>query len=112
VFGEVALPLARDMPFAKSIDFNGAVRSTDDSTSGGVTTWKAGLVWQPVDGLRLRAAQSRDIRAPTLISTPPRPPASIWNWVIDPRLAEGAVAVTLSTVEISDMITGWRHLEK
>lgn len=65
-FGEVAVPLARDLPFAKSIDFNGAVRYTDYSTSGGVTTWKAGLVWEPVDGVRLRATRSRDIRAPNV----------------------------------------------
>jgi outer membrane receptor protein involved in Fe transport len=66
VFGEVAVPLARDLPFAKSLDFNGAVRYTDYSTSGGVTTWKAGLVWEPVDGIRVRATQSRDIRAPNV----------------------------------------------
>lgn len=65
-FGEVVVPLARDLPFAKSIDFNGAVRYTDYSTSGGVTTWKAGLVWEPIDGLRLRTTQSRDIRAPNV----------------------------------------------
>lgn len=66
VFGEVAVPLARDMPLARSLDFNGAVRYTDYSTSGGVTTWKAGLVWEPVEGVRLRATQSRDIRAPNV----------------------------------------------
>jgi iron complex outermembrane recepter protein len=65
-FAEVVVPLARNLPFAKTLDFNGAVRYTDYSTSGGVTTWKAGLVWEPVEGLRLRATQSRDIRAPNV----------------------------------------------
>ncbi|ATQ43361.1 TonB-dependent receptor plug domain-containing protein [Caulobacter mirabilis] len=66
VFGEVAVPLARDVAWAKSLDFNGAVRYTNYSTSGGVTTWKAGLVYEPIEGLRLRATQSRDIRAPNV----------------------------------------------
>ena len=39
---------------------------TDYSTSGGVTTWKLGAAWEPVEGLRFRAVRSRDIRAPTL----------------------------------------------
>lgn len=67
VFGEIAVPLAKDLPFAKDLDINLAARYTDYSTSGTVTTWKAGLSWVPVDGLRFRATRSRDIRAPSLI---------------------------------------------
>ncbi|WP_375287112.1 TonB-dependent receptor plug domain-containing protein [Sphingomonas sp.] len=63
---ETVIPLLRDLPFAKEIEFNGAVRYTDYSTSGGVTTWKAGLSWRPLDSLRLRGTRSRDIRAPNL----------------------------------------------
>jgi outer membrane receptor protein involved in Fe transport len=63
---ETVIPLLRNLPFAKSLEFNGAVRYTDYSTSGGVTTWKAGLSWTPFDALRLRGTRSRDIRAPNL----------------------------------------------
>lgn len=63
---ETVVPLLRDVPFAKSVEFNGAVRYTDYSTSGGVTTWKAGLSWTLFDALRLRGTRSRDIRAPNL----------------------------------------------
>lgn len=63
---ETVIPLLRDLPFAKRVEFNGAVRYTDYSTSGGVTTWKAGLSWTPFDALRLRGTRSRDIRAPNL----------------------------------------------
>ncbi|MBW8812622.1 MAG: TonB-dependent receptor [Caulobacterales bacterium] len=66
VFGEVAVPLAKDLPFARSIEFNGAVRYTDYSISGTVTTWKAGLTWTPVEDVRFRAVRSRDIRAPNM----------------------------------------------
>lgn len=66
VFGEVLVPLAESVPFARSLEVTGAVRYTDYSTSGGVTTWKLGGSWQPIDGLRFRVTRSRDIRAPTL----------------------------------------------
>jgi outer membrane receptor protein involved in Fe transport len=65
-FLEVVAPLAKDRPFAKSLDFNGAVRATDYSTSGYVTTWKAGFTYSPFDDLRFRMVRSRDIRAPNL----------------------------------------------
>jgi len=65
-FGEILVPLARDTPMLQSLDFNGAVRYTHYSLSGGVTTWKAGLTWQPIEDLRFRATRSRDIRAANL----------------------------------------------
>jgi iron complex outermembrane receptor protein len=65
-FAEVIVPLLRDAPLAKAVDFNGAVRITDYSTSGTVKTWKAGLTWDVNDDLRLRGTLSRDIRAPNL----------------------------------------------
>jgi len=63
---EAGVPLLRDMPFAHRLDLNGAVRRTDYSTSGAVTTWKVGAVWEPTEMLRLRATRSRDIRAPNI----------------------------------------------
>jgi outer membrane receptor protein involved in Fe transport len=54
------------VPLGFGLEFNGAVRATDYSTAGYVTTWKAGLTWQPIDDIRLRVTRSRDIRAPNL----------------------------------------------
>jgi outer membrane receptor protein involved in Fe transport len=65
-FLETVVPLLKDVPGAEQLDFNGAVRYTDYSTSGDVTTWKAGLVWTPIEDMRFRFTQSRDIRAPGL----------------------------------------------
>lgn len=68
--GEVALevdvPLLTDSAIARSLSVNGAARYTHYSTSGSVTTWKAGLDWHITDELRFRATRSRDIRAPSL----------------------------------------------
>ncbi len=51
------------IPIIEGLDFNGAARYTRYSTSGGVTTWKAGLTYSPIPDITLRATASRDIRA-------------------------------------------------
>ncbi len=61
---EAYLELA--VPVIKGLDLNAAVRGTDYSTSGFVTTWKAGLTFEPIPDIRFRATRSRDIRAPNL----------------------------------------------
>ncbi len=53
-------------PIYDGLDFNGAIRVTDYSTSGTVTTWKLGGTWQVIDDLKFRVTRSRDIRAPNL----------------------------------------------
>ncbi|MHB1206166.1 MAG: TonB-dependent receptor domain-containing protein [Rhodospirillaceae bacterium] len=63
---ETVIPLAKDTAWARALDFNGAVRLTDYSISGSVVTWKAGLTYNPIDDIRFRFTQSRDIRAPNL----------------------------------------------
>jgi outer membrane receptor protein involved in Fe transport len=63
---ETVVPLVRNLPAAQLIDLNAAVRATDYSTSGYVTTWKVGLTWQPIDDAHFRFTRSRDIRAPNL----------------------------------------------
>ena len=54
------------VPLGFGLNFNGAVRGTDYSTSGFVWTWRLGATWQPIDDILLRATRSRDIRAPNL----------------------------------------------
>lgn len=65
-FAEVVVPLAKNMTMAENVELNGAIRRTDYSTSGAVTTWKLGMNWVPVNGVRFRGTLSRDIRAPNL----------------------------------------------
>lgn len=65
-FGELAVPLLKDVPLAQSLDLNLAGRITDYSVSGTVKTWKAGLAWTVIDDIRFRGTLSRDIRAPNL----------------------------------------------
>lgn len=60
---EVGAPVLADRPFVNLLSFNGAARITDYSSSGSVTTWKLGTIYEPADFLRFRATWSRDIRA-------------------------------------------------
>lgn len=77
---ETIVPLLSRDWFTGALDFNGAVRLTDYSVSGRVTTWKTGLTWKPVPDIMFRGTLSRDIRAPSLtelftasVATVPRP---------------------------------------
>ncbi len=90
-FAETDIPLLKHMPFAHTLDFNGAVRITDYSTSGRVTTWKLGGIWQPLNLLRLRVTRSRDIRAPNLNDLFAAGTANT-NTVIDPFNNNASVA--------------------
>lgn len=63
VYAEVGVPLINGVALAESLDLSLAARSTDYSTSGEVTTWKAGLNWEINEQLRMRFTKSRDIRA-------------------------------------------------
>jgi outer membrane receptor protein involved in Fe transport len=65
-FLETNVPLLDSQEWGH-VDANLAGRYTHYTTSGDVETWKVGVVWDtPFDGLRLRALQSRDVRAPNL----------------------------------------------
>lgn len=63
---EVVVPLAKNTSFAETWDANLAVRGTNYTTSGYVTTWALGTTYSPVQDLRFRVTRSRDIRAPNL----------------------------------------------
>lgn len=88
-FFEVIAPILSDKPWARTLEFNGAVRYTDYSLSGGVTSWKAGLTYVPVDGLRFRATRSRDIRAPNLNELF-SPLQGTLQTVLDPRTGQSS----------------------
>ncbi|HEX4273681.1 MAG TPA: TonB-dependent receptor [Rhizomicrobium sp.] len=65
-FLEVGVPLLDSTDWGKA-DLDVAGRAARYSTSGDAMTWKVGLTWDtPIDGVRLRTLQSRDVRAPNL----------------------------------------------
>jgi iron complex outermembrane recepter protein len=71
-YGEVNVPVLRNLPAAKNLEFDGAIRRTRNSSSDGITgeskdtnitTWKISGIYDPLDWLRVRATRSSDIRA-------------------------------------------------
>jgi outer membrane receptor protein involved in Fe transport len=66
-FGELNVPILKDIPFAHELTVSGAARESHYSTSAGHTfAWNANAVWAPVRDLRLRANYSKSVRVPTL----------------------------------------------
>lgn len=110
-FAEVAVPLLRDMRFARSLELNGAVRGTDYSTTGSVVTWKIGSVWEPSELLRFRVNRSRDIRAPNFFEL--YSPQSRGNqFLTDPKFGNASQLTAIITGgnpalenEIADTVT-------
>ncbi|MHA7858825.1 MAG: TonB-dependent receptor domain-containing protein [Henriciella sp.] len=66
VFAEVSVPVLADMPFAKELTVDGAVRYSDYSTVGNTLTWKLSGSYAPVDDIRFRATLSEAVRAPNI----------------------------------------------
>ena len=65
-FGEVSVPLLRDVTAVQDLTLEGAIRFSDYSTIGSTTTWEARLNWQPYDDLRFRVNIGEALRAPTI----------------------------------------------
>jgi iron complex outermembrane receptor protein len=102
-YGELVVPLLKDFALAQQLELNGAVRYTDYSTSGGVWTWKGGVSWAVIDGLRFRATRSKDIRAPTLYDL-------FAGRQVNPSFYndEGVTGLTLPTVQTAGGNAGLR----
>lgn len=66
LFGEVNVPLLTAMPGANLLAFEGAVRLARYSHAGQASAWKLGAIWEPVEGVRLRATVGRAVRAPNI----------------------------------------------
>lgn len=65
-FGELVVPVLKDLPWVHHLAVDGAGRLSDHSISGSSTTWKAGLVYAPVSNVTLRASRARSVRAPNI----------------------------------------------
>lgn len=101
IYLEGVIPLLKEVPFAEKLELNAGVRWSDYSTVGNVTTWKAGLVWTPLDSVMVRVSQSRDIRAPnaselfapgTRTQFTPRDPCAASTQATNPTVAANCAA--------------------
>ena len=65
-FGEFDIPVVKGARAANYLDLSAAARWADYSGSGEIWAWKYGVNWSIIEQVRLRATQSRDVRAATL----------------------------------------------
>jgi outer membrane receptor protein involved in Fe transport len=66
VFGELSIPIARDLPFINELTIKAAGRYSDyNNRTGGVFAYNAGGVYSPIEGIRFRGNYSVAVRAPT-----------------------------------------------
>ncbi|TMM47962.1 TonB-dependent receptor domain-containing protein [Colwellia ponticola] len=75
IFGEAGIPLLRDVTGAKSLTADISARFADYSAKGVdlVASYRAGLVWEIVDGYAIRTNWARAQRAPSIdnLMSPP-----------------------------------------
>lgn len=67
IFGEVEVPLLKGLPMVESLNLNMSARAFDyDSVDDADFVWKAGMSWQVIPSVRLRATKGTSYRAPGL----------------------------------------------
>jgi outer membrane receptor protein involved in Fe transport len=61
---ETAVPILKGMKFAQDVTFDGSFRRSNPNSGDNYNTWAAGLVWEPLSGIRFRANKARAVRTP------------------------------------------------
>lgn len=84
VFGELKLPLLKDLPAVKSLDAQLAVRSGKYSSAGNTTSWNTGLDWAINPILRVRASSAQSTRAPNIAELFQGPSQTFPAGLVDP----------------------------
>ncbi|HEY1605539.1 MAG TPA: TonB-dependent receptor [Allosphingosinicella sp.] len=84
IYGEINIPIVKDVPLIHELTLSGAARYSDYNTSAGNTwAWNLNAVYAPTSDLRFRANYSRSVRVPTLADL--YSPASVnFGFVADP----------------------------
>jgi outer membrane receptor protein involved in Fe transport len=63
---QIDVPLLRDKPFFRELAIGGAVRFSDYSVTGSVTSFEFDARWRPVDSLLIRGSYQRAVRTPNI----------------------------------------------
>jgi outer membrane receptor protein involved in Fe transport len=93
-FGEINVPLIKDLSFTKYLGVSGAARYSKYSTVGGVWTYNLGAEWQPIKDVRFRGQYAKAVRAPN-ISELFSQPSQTFAGVTDP--CDGTTATSSGT---------------
>ncbi|WP_300576374.1 TonB-dependent receptor [Phenylobacterium sp.] len=93
LFGELAIPVVRDLPLVDSFDLNLAYRFSDYSTIGTTDTWNIGAQWRVTQDLMIRGSRARAVRAPN-ISELFLPQTQTFRTITDPCESDNVQAGT------------------
>lgn len=66
VYGELLVPVLRDLPLVRRMSLDLGYRYSDYNTVGGVTTYKISGDWEVFSALRFRGGYNRAIRTPSV----------------------------------------------
>ena len=66
VYAELLVPLLRDAPGAQSLEAVVGYRLSDYASAGSFDSWKAELIYQPIDAVRMRGSYQQAVRAPSV----------------------------------------------
>ncbi|WP_426163240.1 TonB-dependent receptor domain-containing protein [Sandarakinorhabdus sp. DWP1-3-1] len=85
-YGELRLPLVKDVFLLRELTLEGAARISDYNTgnTGSTFAWNAGVTWSPVQDLRFRAGYGRAVRAPTQFNLFASQSQTFLNGLVDP----------------------------
>lgn len=88
-FGELNVPLVQERPLFHDLTLDAGIRysrykieGTDNSF--GTTTYKAGGVWEPIEGLKFRADYAHAVRAPNINELFSPVAVGLTNLAVDP----------------------------
>jgi outer membrane receptor protein involved in Fe transport len=84
-FGEIRIPLLKDLPLLNELTLTGAGRVSDYNTAvGTVYTYNGGVQWRPVRDLLVRGNYGRAVRAPNVTESSFPAVPNFANAFIDP----------------------------
>ena len=88
-FGELNAPLVQDKPFFHDLTLDGGVRYSRYTIEGtnnrfSTTTYKGGVVWEPIKGFKFRGDFAHAVRAPNLEELFNPTAVGLTNLAIDP----------------------------
>lgn len=100
VYGEMLVPVLRDLPLVEEFNLDLGYRYSDYSSVGGVQTYKADFDWKVIEPVRLRGGYNRAIRAPSV--------GELYAPVSTGSVAIGTASATTTNGDPCDVRSSWR----
>lgn len=104
-FGEIRIPLLKDMPFAHELTVSGAGRVSDYNTIGTAWAYNAGVEYAPIQDIRFRANFGRAVRAPNVTETSFPSVPNFANNFIDPCNVNAIGANAIRSTNCTNQLT-------